>query len=147
LAGVIASDGAKQYGKGACFVPTPLIVILGGDTLAFKVAELLVRTGSNVVLVSDPTGDAAGSAARLGARFAPRFADERRTFAEAGMADATVAMALTDDDHENLQFVRRFVSSSANSIARSAGKSSRTSPIARSSRCPRFPQQPTRVPR
>ncbi len=86
-------------------MPTPLIVILGGDTLAFKVAELLVRTGSNVVLVSDPSGDTAGSAARLGARFAPRFADERRTFAEAGIADATVAMALTDDDHENLQFV------------------------------------------
>jgi Trk K+ transport system NAD-binding subunit len=83
---------------------TPHTVILGGDTLAFAVCKALVERGDAVVVVWDAIGDVPAHTARLGARFSARHADERRTLLEAGIADAHVALALTEDDHTNLQF-------------------------------------------
>jgi Trk K+ transport system NAD-binding subunit len=83
---------------------TPLTVILGGDTLAFEVCKALVDTGAEVVVLWDRTGDVPAHVVRLGARFSARHGDESGALVEAGILDAAVAMALTEDDHANLQF-------------------------------------------
>jgi Trk K+ transport system NAD-binding subunit len=85
-------------------MPAPLTVILGGDTLAFEVCTTLLGAGFGVVVLWDRVGDVPEHAARLGARFSPRHPDERSSLLDAGVLEATVAMALTDDDHANLQF-------------------------------------------
>ena len=83
---------------------SPLTVLLGGDLLAFRVCEELVASGGRVVVIADANEDVAAEVARLGAHFVPRRGDERAALSAAGIGAAHVAMALTEDDHANLQF-------------------------------------------
>lgn len=79
-------------------------VILGGDLLVFGVCEELLATGGRVVVIADSSDDVAAAVTTLGAQFVARRGDERDALASAGVRDASVAMALTEDDHTNLQF-------------------------------------------
>jgi Trk K+ transport system NAD-binding subunit len=83
---------------------SPLTVILGGDMLAFDVCRTLVEIGNRVVVVWHAHGEVSNEVVRRGAIFAERHADEQRSLRDAGIESATVAMALTDDDHDNLSF-------------------------------------------
>ncbi len=83
-----------------------LIVIVGGDALALRVGqELMEHTGSRVTLLWHPDAGLRASVDRMGAGFAPISSDEHHALLGAHILDAAVIMALTEDDHLNLQFV------------------------------------------
>ncbi len=81
------------------------IVIVGGDALALRVcAELTEHSGSLVTVLWEPDPGLCRSVERLGADFAPIAVDERGALLGAGVLEAAVVIALTEDDHLNLRF-------------------------------------------
>jgi Trk K+ transport system NAD-binding subunit len=85
-------------------VSARLTVILGGDQLAFRVCEELRAAGEDVVVIWRPEPDVATIVASYGARFVAFHGDPRAVLDEARIADASVSIALTEDDQVNLQF-------------------------------------------
>lgn len=88
--------------------PTPDLrtIVIGGDALALRVCEELARTaGHDVTVLWDPGDDLQERFERVGARFVSRRGDERDALLRAGVREAAVVMALTDDDHLNLRYV------------------------------------------
>jgi Trk K+ transport system NAD-binding subunit len=82
----------------------PLIVVFGGDTLALAVCDTLASGGSRVVVVWKRDEELAAAVDRRGGTYVERLGEEDLSLQGAGIADAVVAMALTEDDHENLSF-------------------------------------------
>lgn len=81
------------------------IVIVGGDALALRVChELASMARRRVTVLWDRDEDLAARVMRCGAAFAARTGDERDSLLAAGILDATVVIALSEDDHVNLQF-------------------------------------------
>lgn len=81
-----------------------LMVVIGGDTLALRVAaELTGASGQHVTILWRPDPDLAARVAAVGADFVALGGDERDGLERAGVASASVLVALTDDDHFNLQ--------------------------------------------
>lgn len=84
--------------------PAMLMVIIGGDALALRVvAELSGTAGQRVALVWQPDGDLEARATAAGAEFVAFGGDERETLLRAGVPDAGVLVALTQDDQLNLK--------------------------------------------
>ena len=88
--------------------PTPDVrtIVIGGDALALRVCEELMHTaGHDVTVLWDADDDLQERFERVGARFVARRGDERDALLRAGVREAAVVMALTDDDHVNLRYV------------------------------------------
>jgi Trk K+ transport system NAD-binding subunit len=80
------------------------VVVVGGDPLALRVcSELAPRR--RVAVLWDRDAEFEARVASSGASFVPRSGDERDSLLAAGIGDASVIIALTEDDHKNLQFV------------------------------------------
>jgi len=81
------------------------IVILGGDVLARRVCEELMETdGQAVTVLWERDDDLAEAVRRCGADFLARSGDERESLLGAGIRAADVLIAVSEDDHLNLQF-------------------------------------------
>jgi len=86
----------------------PNVIIVGGDALALRVCEELSRVRSRTVTLLW-TYDAALAArvARCGASFVVRTGDDDESLRSAGVLQAGSIVALTSDDHLNLQIALR----------------------------------------
>ena len=81
-------------------------IIVGGDSLALRVcAELAPGAGRRVAIVWEARGDLAARVERCGASFVALSGDERESLLAAGVLEASVIIALTEDDHTNLHYV------------------------------------------
>jgi Trk K+ transport system NAD-binding subunit len=81
------------------------IVIVGCDALAVAVCkELAVSAARPVTILWDEADDLAGRVMKCGGSFVARSGDERESLLAAGILDASVIVAITDNDHVNLQF-------------------------------------------
>lgn len=81
-------------------------IVIGGDLLALRVCEELGRiAGHHVTVLWDAHSDLEARFERVGATFVRIGTDERDALLRAGILDASVVVALTDDDHLNLRYV------------------------------------------
>ena len=86
----------------------PTVIILGGDALALRVCEELSSTARrSVTVLWKDDDDFAGLVARCGARFVARGGDDADSLRRAGVMHAGAVVALTSDDHLNLQIALR----------------------------------------
>jgi Trk K+ transport system NAD-binding subunit len=91
---------------GAAGVPG--VIIIGGDALALRVCEELRATaGRRVTVLWAADEEFAARVERCGARFVPRGGDDDDSLRAAGVAEASALVALTSDDHLNLQIALR----------------------------------------
>jgi len=82
------------------------IVIVGGDMLTRRICEELVEIEGNAVIVLwQRDDDLADGVRRCGAGFVQRSGDDREALLLAGILEANVIIAVSDDDHLNLQLV------------------------------------------
>jgi Trk K+ transport system NAD-binding subunit len=84
------------------------VIILGGDALALRVCEeLRTIAGGEVTVLWTPDEALVARVERCGARFAGRAGDDDESLRRAGVMRATALLALTPDDHLNLQVALR----------------------------------------
>ena len=94
-------------GDAASRVPAS-VIILGGDALALRVCEELRSiAGREVTVLWTPDDALVAQVERCGARFAGRASDDDESLRRAGVMQATALLALTPDDHLNLQMALR----------------------------------------
>jgi len=86
----------------------PTVIILGGDALALRVCEELATTATRRVVVLWKDDDHfAALVTRCGAHFVARGGDDADSLRRAGVLHAGAIVALTSDDHLNLQIALR----------------------------------------
>jgi len=83
------------------------IVVVGGDALALRVCEDLCAHGHGVVVLWDDDARPARRAREIGARFVGMRPEEAGSLKAAGVERAQTVMALSTDDHRNVQVILR----------------------------------------
>ena len=84
----------------------PLAIVVGDDALALRVcSELTMTRGVQVAVLGAFDGEFRAAVEARDARYVPRTRDEREGLLAAGAREADVVIALTSDDHLNLQYV------------------------------------------
>jgi len=83
-----------------------LTIVVGGDELALRVCDELAQTaGRRVSVLWRRDDELRARVERFGAAFVPRLGEQAEGLVAAGVLAASVIIALTDDDHVNLQIV------------------------------------------
>jgi Trk K+ transport system NAD-binding subunit len=83
------------------------IIVVGGDALAMRVCEDLCIHGHTVTVLWDGNDEFAERVSELGARYVGKRPEEHSSLRDAGVIDAAAVMALSIDDHRNVQVILR----------------------------------------